>query len=173
MLRRKEGLLRNRGFRKKLPYPSFGISEPRSSTMTREGSLRSSMKISIWSARTAPTPRTGLGALTTAWSGGRLPRLCHNLDMQKPVIICGDLNVAHQEIDLKHPKANRGTQDSRRGARKVYRAYWRGLYRHFQVPAPGRATTHTWWSYRPKSQGQHTSAGVLTISFARTGSAIN
>ena len=49
----------------------------------------------------------------------------------KPVITCGDFNVAHNEIDLKNPKSNRGNAGfSGRGARQVHRAARRGLHRH-------------------------------------------
>ena len=54
------------------------------------------------------------------------------LDAEKPVVVCGDMNVAHEEIDLKNPAANRGNE--------VHRAAGRRLHRHLppSLPRPGR-----------------------------------
>ena len=59
------------------------------------------------------------------------------LDGKKPVILCGDLNVAHEEIDLKNPKTNRmnaGFTDQERhrpGATEIHRSPWQWVYRYF------------------------------------------
>jgi exodeoxyribonuclease III len=72
----------------------------------------------------------------------------HSLDRHKPVVICGDLNVAHCEIDLKNPKTNRrnaGFTDEERG--KFSHLLEAGLvdsYRHFY---PEQEGAYTWWSY--------------------------
>ena len=71
------------------------------------------------------------------------------LDEKKPVIYCGDLNVAHQEIDLKNPKANRknaGFTDEERAKMSVvlssgFTDTWRRLY-------PDLEGVYSWWSYR-------------------------
>ncbi len=75
-----------------------------------------------------------------------------NLEQKKPVIFCGDLNVAHQEIDLKNPKANRGhhgfTDEERAGIDKILAANFIDTFRHFnQSP-----DNYTWWSYFRKAR---------------------
>ena len=72
-----------------------------------------------------------------------------SLEENKPVIICGDLNVAHNEIDLKNPKSNRknaGFTDEERG--KISELLDSGFidtYRHFY---PNKEGAYSWWSYR-------------------------
>jgi len=65
------------------------------------------------------------------------------------VIVCGDLNVAHQEIDLKNPKSNRGNpgfSDEERGAfTELLEA---GFTDTFRFRNPDLAGAYTWWSYR-------------------------
>ncbi|KAF0091329.1 MAG: hypothetical protein FD141_1118 [Fusobacteria bacterium] len=71
------------------------------------------------------------------------------LDAIKPVIICGDLNVAHQEIDLKHPKANRnnaGFSDQERN--KFSELLDVGFVDSFRYLYPNEVERYTWWSYR-------------------------
>ena len=70
------------------------------------------------------------------------------LDAKKPVILCGDLNVAHQEIDLKNPKSNRrnaGFTDEERGRMTVMLES--GFADTFRTLHPDNAT-YSWWSYR-------------------------
>lgn len=71
------------------------------------------------------------------------------LDEKKPVIICGDLNVAHQEIDLKNPKTNRGNagfSDEERGAfQQLLDAGFTDTFRYF---FPEQKEAYSWWSYR-------------------------
>ncbi|MDL2030578.1 exodeoxyribonuclease III [Bacillus subtilis] len=71
------------------------------------------------------------------------------LDQKKPVILCGDLNVAHQEIDLKNPKANRnnaGFSDQERGA--FTRFLEAGFVDSFRHVYPDLEGAYSWWSYR-------------------------
>lgn len=71
------------------------------------------------------------------------------LDKKKPVILCGDLNVAHQEIDLKNPKANRnnaGFSDQERGA--FTRFLEAGFVDSFRHVYPDLEDAYSWWSYR-------------------------
>ncbi|MCY9375021.1 exodeoxyribonuclease III [Bacillus sp. T17B1] len=71
------------------------------------------------------------------------------LDKKKPVILCGDLNVAHQEIDLKNPKANRnnaGFSDQERGA--FTRFLEAGFVDSFRHVYPDLEGAYSWWSYR-------------------------
>ena len=71
------------------------------------------------------------------------------LDRQKPVIVCGDLNVAHREIDLKNPKSNRRnagfTDEEREKFGILLQAGFTDTFRHFYPEAEGR---YSWWSYR-------------------------
>lgn len=73
------------------------------------------------------------------------------LDRLKPVVICGDLNVAHKEIDLKHPgpnKNNSGFTEQERGKMtELLEAGFIDSYRHLY---PDRTDAYTWWSYMPK-----------------------
>ncbi len=72
------------------------------------------------------------------------------LDKHKPVIICGDLNVAHQEIDIKNAKANRGTsgftQEERDKMTLLLDGGFIDTFRHFY---PERTDAYSWWSNMP------------------------
>lgn len=71
------------------------------------------------------------------------------LDKKKPVVLCGDLNVAHEEIDLKNPKSNRGNagfSDQERG--KMTELLSSGFTDTFRALYPDRTGAYTWWSYR-------------------------
>ena len=75
------------------------------------------------------------------------------LDEKKPVIICGDLNVAHKEIDLKNPKTNRhnaGFTDEER--EKFSKLLDRGFIDTFRYFYPDKADIYSWWSYRFKAR---------------------
>lgn len=71
------------------------------------------------------------------------------LDSKKPVILCGDLNVAHQEIDLKNPKTNRGnagfSDEEREAFGKLLNEGFVDTYRYLN---PDKTGEYTWWSYR-------------------------
>ena len=75
------------------------------------------------------------------------------LDRKKPVIFCGDLNVAHQEIDLKNPKTNRRnagfTDEEREKFTQLLKAGFVDTYRHFYPDTEG---VYSWWSYRFKAR---------------------
>ena len=75
------------------------------------------------------------------------------LDQKKPVIVCGDLNVAHQEIDLKNPKSNRGSagfsDEERESFTKLLDAGFTDTFRHLHPDATG---AYTWWSYMFKAR---------------------
>lgn len=71
------------------------------------------------------------------------------LDNKKPVVVCGDLNVAHQEIDLKNPKNNRknpGFTDDERG--KFSNLLERGFIDSYRYFNPDTEGVYSWWSYR-------------------------
>ena len=70
------------------------------------------------------------------------------LDKNKPVIICGDLNVAHKEIDLKNPKTNRknaGFTDEER--EKISNLLEEGFTDSYRKLYPDKENAYTWWSY--------------------------
>lgn len=72
-----------------------------------------------------------------------------NLDKKKPVIVCGDLNVAHKEIDLKNPKSNRknaGFTDEERD--KLTELLEAGFVDSFRYIHPTEEGRYSWWSYR-------------------------
>lgn len=79
-------------------------------------------------------------------------RYLQALDAKKPVIVCGDLNVAHREIDLKNPKANRnnpGFTDSERDAlTRLLDAGFVDTYRQLHPDT----VAYSWWSYRFRSR---------------------
>lgn len=71
-----------------------------------------------------------------------------NLEKNKPVIVCGDLNVAHTEIDLKNPKTNRknaGFTDEERA--KFSQLLENGFIDTFRYFYPDKTGAYTWWSY--------------------------
>lgn len=76
-----------------------------------------------------------------------------DLDAKKPVILCGDLNVAHKEIDLKNPTTNRknaGFTDEERG--KMTELLGAGFIDTFRYFYPEKEDAYTWWSYMRKSR---------------------
>lgn len=74
---------------------------------------------------------------------------CKKLEEKKPVIFCGDLNVAHKEIDLKNPKTNRKnagfSDEEREDFTKVTEAGFIDTFRYFY---PDQEGIYSWWSYR-------------------------
>ncbi|AFC29378.1 ExoA [Paenibacillus mucilaginosus 3016] len=81
----------------------------------------------------------------------RFRRYIAGLDAVKPVILCGDLNVAHEEIDLKNAKGNRGnsgfTAEERQKMTDLLGAGFIDTFRHFY---PEQTDAYTWWSNMPK-----------------------
>lgn len=79
------------------------------------------------------------------------------LDKKKPVILCGDLNVAHQEIDLKNPKTNRknaGFSDEERAKMtELLSAGFTDTFRHLY---PDAIEQYSWWSYMGKARERNT-----------------
>ncbi|HWO95250.1 MAG TPA: exodeoxyribonuclease III, partial [Bacillus sp. (in: firmicutes)] len=73
------------------------------------------------------------------------------LDAIKPVIFCGDLNVAHMEIDLKNPKPNKGnsgfTEEEREKMTLLLQSGFVDTFRYFY---PDKEDAYTWWSYMNK-----------------------
>ncbi len=74
-----------------------------------------------------------------------------SLDEQKPVILCGDLNVAHEAIDLKNPKSNQQNSGFTIEERdKMTTLLASGFVDTFRYLYPDRKDVYTWWSYMPK-----------------------
>ncbi len=71
------------------------------------------------------------------------------LDRKKPVVVCGDMNVAHQEIDLKNPGPNRGNAGfSDEEREKFSRLLASGFTDTFRLLYPEQTGAYSWWSYR-------------------------
>ncbi len=97
-----------------------------------------------------PNAQDGLRRLPyrMEWEDDFRAYLC-SLDKTKPVIFCGDLNVAHEEIDLKNPKTNRGNpgfSDEERG--KFTELLQAGFTDSFRYLYPDATDAYSWWSYR-------------------------
>lgn len=78
------------------------------------------------------------------------------LDGKKPVIVCGDMNVAHEEIDLKNPATNRGNagfSDEERG--KFTELLEAGFTDSFRYLYPDRTDAYSWWSYRAGARARN------------------
>ncbi|MBC2058033.1 exodeoxyribonuclease III [Listeria booriae] len=91
-----------------------------------------------------------------SWEDAFLNHL-KKLDAIKPVVVCGDLNVAHQEIDLKNPKTNRknaGFSDEERGKfSNLLAAGFTDSFRHLYPELEG---AYSWWSYRMNARARNT-----------------
>ena len=87
-----------------------------------------------------------------AWERAFADYLC-GLDEKKPVIVCGDLNVAHNEIDLKNPKSNRGSagfsDEERACFSSLLECGFTDTFRHLYPDASG---VYSWWSYMYKAR---------------------
>lgn len=80
-----------------------------------------------------------------------------NLDKDKPVILCGDLNVAHKEIDLKNPKTNKknaGFTDEERN--KMTEFLSSGFIDSFRFFYPDKTDSYSWWSYMGRARENNT-----------------
>ena len=101
---------------------------------------------------TVYTPNSQEGLLRLpyrmAWEDAFLAYI-HKLDSDKPVVFCGDLNVAHQEIDLKNPKTNQRnagfTLEERSKMTALLDSGFVDTFRHFY---PDARDEYSWWSYR-------------------------
>lgn len=84
-------------------------------------------------------------------------RFLKSLESKKPVIICGDLNVAHKEIDLKNPKSNHKnagfTDEERAKMTALLNAGFTDTFRHFY---PNKEGAYSWWSYMGKARANNT-----------------
>ena len=89
------------------------------------------------------------------WEDAFRDYLCR-LDAQKPVVVCGDMNVAHKEIDLRNPKSNRRnpgfTDEEREKFGTLLDAGFTDTFRHFY---PDREGIYSWWSYRFQARAKN------------------
>lgn len=80
----------------------------------------------------------------------------HELDKKKPVVVCGDLNVAHKEIDLKNPKTNRKnagfTDEEREKFAILLDSGFTDTFRYFY---PDKTEIYSWWSYRFQARAKN------------------
>ncbi|EAE9455615.1 exodeoxyribonuclease III [Listeria monocytogenes] len=80
-----------------------------------------------------------------------------NLDKTKPVVLCGDLNVAHEEIDLKNPKTNRKNAGFSDEERAKFSAFLdAGFIDSFRYFYPELTDAYSWWSYRMNARARNT-----------------
>ena len=90
-----------------------------------------------------------------SWEDAFRDYLCE-LDAIKPVIVCGDMNVAHNEIDLKNPKPNRGkagfSDEEREKFTKLLNS---GFTDSFRYLYPDKTDAYSWWSYRGGARGRN------------------
>ena len=90
-----------------------------------------------------------------AWEDSLRDYLCE-LDGRKPVVLCGDLNVAHEEIDLKNPQTNHlnpGFTDQERG--KMTELLAAGFTDSFRALYPDKTDAYSWWSYRMQARSRN------------------
>lgn len=84
-------------------------------------------------------------------------RYLQGLDSRKPVVVCGDMNVAHNEIDLKNPKTNRQnagfTDEERNQMTALLEAGFADTFRHLH---PTQEGIYSWWSYRFHAREKNT-----------------
>lgn len=89
------------------------------------------------------------------WEDAFREYLCY-LDGQKPVIVCGDMNVARSEIDLRNPKSNRGNAGfSDQEREKMEQLLKAGFTDSFRYLHPDQTDAYTWWSYRFQSRSKN------------------
>lgn len=104
-----------------------------------------------------PNAQEGLKRLDyrLAWDDAFRSYLQH-LDSVKPVVVCGDFNVAHNEIDLKNPKTNRHnagfTDEERSSFSRLIEGGFVDTFRHFYPEAEG---IYSWWSYRFQARAKN------------------
>lgn len=86
----------------------------------------------------------------------RFRHYLHGLSQQKPTLVCGDFNVAHQEIDLAHPENNHQsagfTDEEREGFENFLKTGFVDVFRHFH---PNQRDAYSWWSYRTNARARN------------------
>ncbi len=134
----------------KAEYPSIGAPEP----MDLEGRMIT-LDLPEFYFNLVYTPNAGDGLKRLGerqvWDE-KYARYLHDLDQVKPVISCGDYNVAHKEIDLAHPESNRRspgfTDEEREGFTRLLDTGFTDSFRHVHGDVPG---VYSWWAQRVKT----------------------
>ena len=145
---RKRAIRARRFSQRKNHFRSYGLGIPEHDTEGRVITLEfeNYYFITVY----VPNSRDGLVRLDyrMEWEDAFREYICR-LDEKKPVIFCGDLNVAHKEIDLKNPKTNRknpGFTDEERA--KFSGMLESGFIDSFRFFYPDLENVYSWWSYR-------------------------
>ena len=134
---------------------TFGIGDARHDTEGRviTAEFRDFFLVNVYVPNSGRTLQR-LGYRTGAWGPDFLAFL-RNLEGAKPVIFCGDLNVAHREIDLARPKANSGnagfTPEERASFQSYMDAGFLDTFREFQK----EGGHYTWWSYQSRARARN------------------
>ncbi|MDR2109441.1 MAG: exodeoxyribonuclease III [Coriobacteriales bacterium] len=135
----------------------FGAADP--TIVDNEGRLCAVEFERYWFVNCyTPNAQDGLAriALRLAW-GAAFTRFVAKLAKDKPVVICGDLNVAHNEIDLKNPGPNRGnagfSDEERDDFSALLAAGFTDSFRHLY---PTLAGAYSWWSFRGNARANNT-----------------
>ena len=133
----------------------FGMGKPKHD---KEGRVIT-LEFPDWFLVTVYTPNAGralerLAYRTEQWDPAFL-RYVKKLDKKKPVVFCGDLNVAHKEIDLARPKANVKnagfTPEERRGFDRIVKAGFMDTFREFTE----EGGHYSWWSYMGRARAKN------------------
>lgn len=142
--------LYKKGLRVEVDYPAIGAPEP----MDLEGRLIT-LELEDFYFNLVYTPNAGDGLVRLAdrqiWDR-KYAEYIRSLDQVKPVISCGDYNVAYQEIDLAHPENNHHspgfTDEEREGFGNLLAAGMTDSFRHIHGNVPG---VYSWWAQRVKT----------------------
>ena len=135
---------------------AYGLDIPEHDTEGRVITLE--FKDSYFITVYVPNSQDGLRRLDyrRKWEDDFRAYVC-SLDKNKPVIFCGDLNVAHKEIDLKNPSTNHQnpgfTDEEREKMSEMLSAGFTDTFRFFY---PDKAEAYSWWSYRFQSRERNT-----------------
>jgi len=141
-----------------LGIPSQHASQD-ASIADREGRLCAIEFENLWYVCCyTPNAQDGLARIDVrlAW-GAAFREFVSGLATEKPVVICGDLNVAHNEIDLRNPGPNRGnagfSDEEREDFSKLLEAGFTDTFRHLY---PDLAGAYSWWSFRGNARANNT-----------------
>jgi exodeoxyribonuclease-3 len=135
----------------------FGLADP--AVLDTEGRLCALEFADYWFVNCyTPNAQDGLARidLRLAW-GAAFTRFVSSLASQKPVVVCGDLNVAHQEIDLARPGPNRGNAGFSDEERSDFQALLdSGFIDTFRHLYPEARQAYSWWSFRGNARMNNT-----------------
>lgn len=138
------------GFSKKI-VEKYNLSDDRYGNPTKEGRVVSAEFEKFWVVTVyTPNSKEDLSRLKlrhSQWDPAFLEHI-KDLEKSKPVLFCGDLNVAHTEIDLSNPKANNGkhgfTKEERTGIDALIK---NGFVDTFRAKYPEKTDAFTWWTH--------------------------